>query len=304
MVQRAHLRPQSPAQRTLGETLRLYVSLMRLDRPIGIYLLLWPTLWALWIATDGQPDPSLFLIFVAGVVVTRSAGCIINDLVDRRIDREVRRTRSRPLARGALSSAEALVLFAGLGLIAIGLASMLNNLARAIAVAATVLLIVYPLTKRFLSVPQFILGAAFACSIPMAFAAATGELPTIAWLIFAITVIWAVIYDTMYAMVDRDDDIDAGVKSTAILFGEADRFVIAGLMVTMLLGLLMLGSRADLGNWYLAGVGAATLFFVYQYYLIRYRDRGDCFVAFLNNNYVGMSVFLGIALDYFFRSVT
>ncbi len=292
-------RPTNSSVRT--SQLRHYLALTRLDRPIGIFLLLWPTLWALWIASDGQPDPRLFLIFVVGVVVTRSAGCILNDLADRRIDREVRRTRSRPLARRVVSKSEALVLFAGFGLVAIGLALTLNNLARAVAVAATALMLIYPFTKRFLSVPQFVLGAAFACSVPMVFAAVSDSLPAIAWLIFAITVIWAVIYDTMYAMVDRDDDLEAGVRSTAILFGEADRFIIAGLQVSMLLGLVMLGTRVGLGIWFYASVAAAALFFLFQQWLIKERDRSDCFVAFLNNNFVGMSLFIGIALDYLFR---
>lgn len=281
--------------------LHSYVSLIRLNRPIGIYLLLWPTLWALWVAANGRPEARLFLIFVLGVVITRSAGCIINDLADRKIDREVRRTRGRPLASGAISVAEALVLFAGLGCVAIALALMLNNLARIVAVVATVLLVLYPFTKRFLSVPQFVLGAAFASSIPMAFAATTGTLPPVCWLMFAITVIWAVIYDTLYAMVDRDDDIEAGVRSTAILFGDADRFVIAGLQVTMLLGLLMLGARVGLGAWYNASLIGVTACFIQQSVAIRNREREACFAAFLNNHYVGMLIFIGIALDYFFR---
>lgn len=298
--QKRNQRRPSTASAPAGQ-LRHYLALTRLDRPIGTYLLLWPTLWALWIASNGQPSPRLFLIFIAGVVVSRTAGCVLNDLADRRIDREIRRTRSRPLARGVVSISEALVLFAGFGLVAIGLALALNNLARAVAVGATILLLVYPFTKRFLSVPQFILGAAFASAVPMVFAATTDELPAIAWLMFAVAVIWAVIYDTMYAMVDREDDIEAGVRSTAILFGEADRFVIAGLQVTMVLGLIMLGTRAGLGIWYYASIFIVALFFLFQLWLIHDRDRSDCFVAFRNNNYVGMSVFIGIALDYLFR---
>ena len=290
-----------PVKQGLGEQLASYVELTRLNRPIGIFLLLWPTLWALWIAADGQPDPTIFVVFVLGVVVTRSAGCIFNDIADRHIDGEVLRTRQRPIASGRVSVGEALLLFAALGLIAIGLASMLNPLARWLAVGGGILLVVYPLTKRFLSVPQLILGAAFGWAIPMAFAASTGELNEITWLTFAIAVTWAIIYDTMYAMVDRDDDLNLGVKSTAILFGDADRFVIAGLQLVMLLGLILLGDRVGLGTWYFLGVGAAALFMLYEQWLIRDRDRGLCFDAFLNNHYVGMAVFIGIALDYLFR---
>ncbi|MEM1262431.1 MAG: 4-hydroxybenzoate octaprenyltransferase [Pseudomonadota bacterium] len=293
----------SPAHRngqSWSETAWQYLTLMRIDKPIGIWLLLWPTLWALWVAADGQPNGNLFAIFVVGVVVTRSAGCVINDLADRRIDREVSRTQFRPLATGQVSVAEATVLFIGLGFIAIGLALMLNPLAQVLAGAATVLLIVYPFTKRFLSVPQLVLGAAFGMAVPMAFAATTGELPAVAWLMFAITLVWAVIYDTMYAMVDRDEDIEAGVRSTAILFGDADRFVIAGLQASMVLGLLMLGSRTALGGWYYASLVAVLAFMLYQQWLIRDRDRDGAFAAFRNNHYVGLAVFVGIALDYQF----
>lgn len=284
--------------------MQAYISLIRLNRPIGIYLLLWPTLWALWVAADGRPEGRLFIIFMLGVVITRSAGCIINDLADRKLDREVRRTRTRPLASGVISVSEALVLFVGLGCVAVALALMLNQLAQIVALLATVLLMIYPFTKRFLSVPQFILGAAFASAIPMAFAATTETLPPVCWLMFAITVVWAVIYDTLYAMVDRDDDIQAGVRSTAILFGDADRFVIVGLQVTMLMGLLMLGARVGLGAWYNASLIGVAACFVQQSISIREREREACFTAFLNNHYVGMLVFIGIALDYFFRPLT
>ncbi|MEM8981602.1 MAG: 4-hydroxybenzoate octaprenyltransferase [Pseudomonadota bacterium] len=284
------------------ETAWQYLALMRIDKPIGIWLLLWPTLWALWIAADGEPTGRLFAIFVVGVIVTRSAGCVMNDLADRRIDREVKRTQQRPLATGRVSVAEASVLFIGLGFIAIGLALMLNALAQLLAAAATVLLIVYPFTKRFLSVPQLVLGAAFGMAVPMAFAATTGELPPVAWLMFAITLVWAVIYDTMYAMVDRDDDIDAGIRSTAILFGDADRFVIAGLQASMVLGLLMLGSRTGLGGWYYTSLLAVIAFMLYQQWLIRDRDKDASFAAFRNNQYVGLAVFVGIALDYQFAA--
>ena len=186
--------------------LRNYAKLMRFDKPIGIWLLLWPTLWALWLAGDGRPDQGLFVVFVAGVVVMRAAGCVLNDYADRKIDPYVERTRSRPIASGAVAPMEALTLFAALALIAIGLASMLNPLARLLAVVGGVLTVTYPFVKRYLSIPQFVLGAAFGWAVPMAFAAQTGGIPELAWLLFGTAVIWAVIYDTFYAMVDREDD--------------------------------------------------------------------------------------------------
>ena len=207
--------------------LRNYGKLMRIEKPIGNYLLLWPTLWALWLAGEGHPDQGLFVVFVLGVLVMRAAGCVLNDFADRKIDPYVERTRTRPLASGAVAPAEALILFAALGLIAIGLATMLNRYAQMLAIVAAVLTIIYPFVKRYVSIPQFILGAAFGWAVPMAFAAQTGETPELAWLVFGTTMVWAVIYDTFYAMVDREDDIKAGVKSTAILFGEVDLFVIA-----------------------------------------------------------------------------
>jgi 4-hydroxybenzoate polyprenyltransferase len=281
--------------------LGVYARLMRLDRPIGFYLLMWPTLWALWVAGDGRPDEAIFAIFMAGVVVTRCAGCIINDIADRGFDPYVTRTRERPLATGQVSVVEAGLLFVGLGLIAIGLVTLLNPLSRMVAAAAAVLMIVYPFVKRILSVPQLVLGAAFAMAIPLAFAAETGRIPEVAWLMFAVTVIWAIIYDTMYAMVDRPDDLQIGIKSTAILFGDADRFMIGALQALMLLGLVLMGSRLSMGLWYFLGVGLAAGFMVWHQYLIRDRDTAACFRAFLNNHYIGMAVFIGIALDYLFR---
>jgi 4-hydroxybenzoate polyprenyltransferase len=281
--------------------LGVYARLMRLDRPIGFYLLMWPMLWALWVAGGGRPDEKVFAIFMVGMVVTRCAGCIINDIADRGFDPYVTRTRDRPLATGQVSVVEAALLFVGLGLIAIGLVTLLNPLSRVVAAAAAVLMIVYPFVKRVLSVPQLVLGAAFAMAIPLAFAAETGEIPEIAWLMFAVTVIWAIIYDTMYAMVDRPDDLQVGIKSTAILFGDADRFIIGALQALMLLGLLLTGARLAMGLWYYLGVALAAGFMAWHQYLIRDRDTGDCFRAFLNNHYIGMVVFIGIALDYLFR---
>jgi 4-hydroxybenzoate polyprenyltransferase len=225
----------------IASQLRNYGKLMRIDKPIGIWLLLWPTLWALWLAGEGTPDQGLFVVFVIGVFIMRSAGCVLNDFADRKIDPYVERTRTRPLATGAVAPLEALTLFAALGLIAVGLATMLNKPAQILAVVGAVLTIVYPFIKRYVSIPQFVLGAAFGWAVPMAFAAQTGATPELAWLVFGITLVWAVIYDTFYAMVDREDDKKIGVKSTAVLFGEVDLFVIAGLQLVMLLGLIFVG---------------------------------------------------------------
>ncbi|MEE4162972.1 MAG: 4-hydroxybenzoate octaprenyltransferase [Woeseiaceae bacterium] len=283
---------------------RNYARLMRVDKPIGYWLLLWPTLWALWLAGDGHPDQGLFLVFVIGVLVMRSAGCVINDYADRNIDPYVERTRQRPIASGAVKPVEALLLFAALGLIAIGLASMLNRQAQIIAVAAALLTIVYPFIKRFVSIPQFILGAAFGCAVPMAFAAETGQIPEVAWLTFGAALIWAVIYDTFYAMVDRDDDLRIGVKSTAVLFGDMDLTVIIGLQGIMLLALVLIGHRAELGSWYYASTVIAAGLMVRHTWLARNRDRDGCFKAFLENHVIGLVVFVGIVLDFTFRTAT
>lgn len=285
----------------LRRQLMEYVRLMRLDKPVGIWLLLWPTLWALWIAGEGRPDPLVFAVFVAGVIVMRSAGCVINDFADRRLDPEVSRTRERPLARGTVAPAEALMLFVALGLVGIALVLNLNLLTRWLAIGGAVLTIVYPFTKRFFAAPQLVLGAAFGWAVPMAFAAQTGAVPRLAWLLWLAVLIWAVVYDTMYAMADREDDLRAGMRSTAILFGRADLFLIALLQVTLLLALALAGQVARLGGWYLAGLGVAALLMIYQRMSIRGRDPEACFRAFLNNQWVGAAVFAGILLDYTFR---
>ena len=287
----------------IATQLRNYGKLMRVDKPIGVYLLLWPTLWALWLSSSGHPDQGLFVIFILGVFVMRSAGCVLNDWVDRKIDPYVERTRMRPIASGAVTPTEALVLFAALGLIAIGLASMLNEMARMLAIVGAVLTIGYPFVKRFVSIPQFILGAAFGWAVPMAFAAQTGELPQLAWLVFGTALIWAVIYDTFYAMCDREDDLKLGVKSTAILFGEVDLFVIAGLQLVMLLALILVGLRAELGLWYYLSVVAAAGLMAYHQWLARDRQPAGCFAAFLHNHFIGAVVFAGILLDYTFNPV-
>ena len=285
----------------LMSQLRNYGKLMRLDKPIGIWLLLWPTLWALWLAGHGVPDQGLFVVFVLGVVVMRSAGCVLNDYADRKIDPYVERTRTRPIASGAVAPMEALTLFAALGLIAVGLATMLNTPARLLAIIGAGLTIAYPFVKRYLSIPQFVLGAAFGWGVPMAFAAQTGTIPELAWLVFGTAMIWAVIYDTFYAMVDREDDKKIGVKSTAILFGEVDLFVIAGLQVLMLFALALIGYRAELGFWYYLSVAIAAALMGWHQLLARDRQPTGCFAAFLHNHLIGMVVFIGIVLHYTFN---
>jgi len=282
------------------QQLRNYALLMRLEKPVGIWLLLWPMLWALWLAGEGRPDGGVFIVLVLGVVVMRSAGCVLNDLVDRNIDPYVERTRHRPIASGAVTPFEALTLFIGLSLIAIGLAAMLNRPAQLLAVGAALLTIVYPFIKRFVSVPQLFLGAAFGWAGPMAFAAQTGTATQLAWLLFGTALIWAIIYDTFYAMVDREDDIRVGVKSTAVLFGDLDLFVIGALQILMLVALVLVGDMADLGPWYALGVVIAAGLMVYHQWLARRRQPQACFAAFLHNHFIGMVVFIGILLHYTF----
>ncbi|NNJ95048.1 MAG: 4-hydroxybenzoate octaprenyltransferase [Halobacteria archaeon] len=282
----------------LTERLHEYAILMRLNRPIGIYLLLWPTLWALMIAGEGKPDTKVLLIFIAGVVLMRSAGCVINDYFDRDFDRHVSRTRNRPLTSGRVSTREALFLFGALCLLALILVLQLNRLTIMLSAVGALLAVIYPYMKRVTNLPQVVLGAAFGWSVPMAFAAQTGTVPQIAWLMFTATVLWTTAYDTMYAMVDRQDDIALGLKSTAILFGDADRAVIGGLQLCVLVCLLMIGYQAELGLYYYAGLAMATGLGVYQQRLIRFRERDGCFRAFLNNHWLGLAVFIGIWLDY------
>jgi 4-hydroxybenzoate polyprenyltransferase len=287
----------------LVDQARQYAQLMRLDRPVGIWLLLWPTLWGLWIAGSGRPESVNFLVFVAGVIVMRSAGCVINDFADRHIDGSVARTRSRPLAAGLVTPAEALTLFAVLGLVALALLMLLNPLARLLAIGGAALTIVYPFSKRWLSAPQLLLGAAFGWGIPMAFAAEMETVPRLAWLLWLDVVVWAVVYDTMYAMADRDEDLRIGVKSTAILFGTADLFIIFLLQVVLVIGLLLAGREGGLGLWYQAGVAVGALLLASQLWLIRRRDPAACLRAFRANPNFGAAIFAGILLDYTFRSM-
>jgi 4-hydroxybenzoate polyprenyltransferase len=274
---------------------------MRLDRPIGIWLLLWPVLWALWISSSGHPDERLFVIFVLGTFVMRSAGCVMNDFADREFDPHVRRTADRPLAKQSVSPAEALGLFAVLALIALALVIPLNRPTQVLALIGGILAVTYPFLKRFFSLPQAYLGAAFGWSVPMAFAAQTGAIPPVAWVLFVSVVLWTTAYDTMYAMVDREDDLVIGVRSSAILFGRADRVVIAALQLAALGGLALVGWISELGHWYWAGLAVATALAAHQQVLIRNRQPAECFRAFLNNNLLGLAVFAGVALDYLFR---
>jgi 4-hydroxybenzoate polyprenyltransferase len=274
---------------------------MRLDRPIGIWLLLWPTLWAVWIASRGRPTPQIFIIFVAGTVLMRSAGCAINDYADRSFDPHVARTQNRPLAAARITTLEALMLFALLSLAALILALQLNRFTLLFALGGAFLAVTYPFIKRFLSVPQMYLGVTFGWGIPMAFAAQLEHVPRIAWLLLLANVLWVTVYDTQYAMVDRDDDLKIGVRSTAILFGDSDRHIIAVLQAMTLVSLYFVGTAIRAGRWYNAGLFAAAIFFIYQLWLIRGRDREGCFRAFLNNNYVGMAVFIGVLLEYQFN---
>ncbi len=299
------MRTNPPVNRSIGNAallnqLRNYVLLTRLNRPVGIWLLLWPTLWALWLAGKGHPDSGLFVVFAIGVVVMRSAGCVLNDFVDRNIDAYVERTRHRPIPSGAVAPLEALALFVALSLIAIGLATLLNRQAQMLAAVGAVLTIVYPFIKRYISVPQFFLGAAFGWAVPMAFAAQTGQTPQLAWILFLAALIWATVYDTFYAMVDREDDLKIGVQSTAIMFGDADLFIVGALQGLMLVALVFAGNMAELGPWYYFSLLVAAVFMAWHQWLARNRDRDGCFNAFLHNHYIGMVVFIGIVLHYTF----
>lgn len=275
-----------------------YVRLMRLDRPIGNFLLMWPMLWALWIAAEGFPQPLVLAVFLLGMLLMRAAGCVINDYADRNFDGHVKRTRARPLAQGEIPPRNALILFAALCMCAFGLVLLMNRLTIWMSFGGVVLAAMYPFMKRYTYLPQVALGAAFGWAVPMAFAAEAGNVPVVGWLVFITAVVWAVIYDTEYAMVDRDDDLKIGIKSTAILFGEADRLIIGILQGLMLICLLLIGDKAEMSAIYYVGVAIAAAMFVYQQYLIRDRSREGCFQAFLNNNYAGGIVFAGVVFHY------
>jgi 4-hydroxybenzoate polyprenyltransferase len=288
----------STVEPVLGTRWNAWWRLMRFDRPIGIGLLLWPTLWALWVAGRGRPGGYILIVFLFGVLLMRSAGCVINDYADRNFDPHVERTRDRPIAAGRVGPREALVLFGALCLLAFALVLTLNRLTILLSFAGAFLAATYPFLKRYTHLPQFYLGMAFGWGIPMAFAAETGGIPSLAWVLFAANIAWAVAYDTAYAMVDRDDDIKVGVKSTAILFGKYDRFMVFVFHLLTLILLGLAGARAGLGLRYYAGLVAALGFALYQQRLMRGRTREGCFRAFLNNNWFGAAVFAGLVLDY------
>lgn len=275
-----------------------FIKLMRLDRPIGILLLLWPTLSAVWIAAEGKPDLTVFIVFTLGVIVMRSAGCVINDYADRKVDGLVSRTKNRPLITGEIDAKQALMLFAGLGLFAFILVLQLNVLTVWMSLVGLFLAATYPYMKRYTYLPQVYLGAAFGWAIPMAFAAQTNAVPTIAWLLFLANILWATAYDTFYAMADRKDDLVAGVKSTAILFGDDDRLIIGLLQISFLFVMLLVGSQLELSlSYYLAILVAAGLS-VYQQKISKSKEPAQCMHAFLNNNWVGAVLFLGIVIHY------
>ncbi|MET0717611.1 MAG: 4-hydroxybenzoate octaprenyltransferase [Pseudoxanthomonas sp.] len=284
------------------ERLGQYWKLVRGDRPIGVLLLLWPTWWALWIAAKGVPPLWTLFVFTAGVWLTRSAGCVINDYADRWLDPQVERTRGRPLATGAVSGREALLVFAVLMIAAFGLVLTLNRLTVYLSFVGLVLAATYPYLKRYTYLPQVYLGLAFGWGIPMAFAAVQGTVPPVAWVLYLANILWATAYDTWYAMVDRDDDIRAGARSTAILFGDMDLIAQAILYALVFAALWMVGRQAQLGVHYWAALGVAALLVAYQFRIARHREREDCFRAFLHNNWVGAVVFAGIATHHALQS--
>jgi 4-hydroxybenzoate polyprenyltransferase len=278
-----------------------YALLARLDRPIGTWLLMWPALWGLWIAGAGRPQPRVLIVFVAGVFVMRAAGCVINDYADRNIDPHVRRTRDRPLAARRVAPREALYLFAVLITVALYLVTRLDFLTIELAFIGAAMTVSYPFIKRIFPMPQLYLGISFGgWSVPMAFAAEIGSVPRVAWVLYIAAVMWAAIYDTMYAMVDREDDLKVGVKSSAILFADMDKLLIGVMQAMMLFALVLAGRSMKFGQWYDAGVVAAGLLFLYQQWLIRKREPAGCLKAFFNNQYVGAVIFIGIMLQYLY----
>jgi len=285
----------------MSKALIPYLQLMRLDRPIGILLLLWPTLAALWIAAEGLPDFKVLVVFTLGVVVMRSAGCVINDFADRDIDGRVWRTLNRPLATGVLEAKDAIILFSILTIVAFFLVSQLNTLTIMMSVVAVLLAASYPFMKRYTYLPQVFLGMAFGWAIPMAFAAQTNEVPVIAWLLFLANIIWTTVYDTFYAMADREDDLLAGIKSTAVLFGDDDLTIIGILQGCYVLVMWLIGQQLAMGWIFYLGLLVAILLSVYQQFLSRAREPEQCLKAFLNNNWLGAAMFTVIVLDYSFR---
>ncbi len=274
-----------------------YQRLMRIDKPIGTLLLLWPTLWALWLSGRTLPPFKVLVVFVLGVIVMRAAGCVINDYADRKVDGHVERTRQRPLPAGLISEREAKGLFVALVLVAFLLVLTMSGMTILLSVGGILLASAYPFMKRYTHLPQVVLGAAFGWAIPMAWMAVSGDLPLSCWLVFLANVCWTVAYDTFYAMVDRDDDLKIGVKSTAILFGKYDCQIIGGLQVATLALLAVTGRLLHLNGWYYLSLLVAAGFFIYQQRLAIGRERQACFRAFLNNNYVGLVIFVGVVLS-------
>ena len=279
-----------------------YIRLMRLDKPIGSLLLLWPTYWALFLSADGWPDLDILFIFTSGVFIMRTAGCVINDFADRKIDKHIVRTQQRPLATGEISSNSALVLFGLLLLIALGLVLQTNILTIKLSLIAVLLATLYPFTKRWTNLPQLVLGAAFGMSVPMAFSAQTGVVPLTAWLVFIATLVWTLIYDTFYAMADRDEDLKIGVKSTAILFAKYDQIIITLLQILLIIVLILIGNIFDLGLIYDFSLVIISFFMIYHQFLLKKRQKEEYFKAFLNNNFIGMTAFLGIFLSVIIKS--
>jgi 4-hydroxybenzoate polyprenyltransferase len=287
----------------MSERLKHYIALTRLNRPIGILLLLWPTLWAIWIASEGRPNTTILAVFVIGTILMRSAGCAINDYADRDFDAHVKRTADRPLAAKKISTTEALVVAAGLALIAFALVVIfLNQLTLYLSLVAMFLTASYPFTKRFMAMPQAYLGIAFGFGIPMAFAAETAAVPALAWWLLAANMFWTLAYDTEYAMVDRDDDVKIGIKTTALLFGKQDVAIVMSCYLVMLAILTGVGKTIGLGWPYFLGLTLACGIALFHYTLIRERERDRCFKAFLHNNWLGFSVFCGVMFDYALRT--
>jgi 4-hydroxybenzoate polyprenyltransferase len=282
----------------ISKKLDAYERLMRLDKPIGILLLLWPTLWALWIASRGHPDWIALLIFITGTVLMRSAGCVMNDIADRKYDGLVERTKNRPLATGEVSLKEACLLAGGLCLLAFALVWQLNKTTILLSFAALFLATTYPFTKRFLAIPQAYLGVAFGFGIPMAFSAVNDYIPPLGWVLLAANVAWAIGYDTEYAMVDRDDDLKIGIKSSAIFFGKYDVIAVMFCYATMLGLLVYVGRFMGFSVPYYIGLGASLMLVLWQYQLIKKRLKTDCFKAFLQNNWIGLAIFLGLVFQY------
>lgn len=278
-----------------------FIQLTRIDKPIGIYLLLWPTLCALWTAGKGSPSLLNIVIFVLGVVLTRTGGCVINDWADRKVDGYVKRTEHRPLVRGKISSKEALGVFTFLMVISFLLVMLTNSATILLSLGGLVLAVIYPFMKRYTYCPQVVLGAAFSWGIPMAFTAETGHLPATAWLLYTANVLWTVGYDTYYAMTDSDDDLNIGIKSTAILFGDAGPVIVLNLQSLSLVCLLLAGARLELGGWFHLGLIAAAVCFAWEFWYTRDKDRMKCFKAFLHNHWAGLAIFVGIVVDYGFR---